>query len=176
MLSNYISGTYYISDNKVLQSGKFLLSHVIILRKALRKRFLQTFNSFISDTLFWNEKFYIHDLCFFFCIGCKGLYFEGIVLAETAACICSADMTAPGSTNSVTTLWPWPSCTDIILGGGVNPLPSKICFSRSDCWSSTRLLADRTDNEVDGRLSAKGELFLQNLIELISFRPPTLVT
>ena len=120
--------------------------------------------------------FYIHDLCFFFCIGCKGLYFEGMVLAETAACICSADMTAPGSTNSVTTLCPCPSCTDIILGGGVNPPPSKICFSRSDCWSSTRLLADRTDNEVDGRLSAKGELFLQNLIELISFRPPTFVT
>ena len=32
--------------------GKFLLNHVIIVKKALRKRFLQTFNSFIRSTLF----------------------------------------------------------------------------------------------------------------------------
>ena len=121
--------------------------------------------------------FLFHDLCFLFCIGSKGLYFEGIVLAETAACICSADITAPGSTSSVTTLCPWPSCTDMIRGGGVKPPPpSNICFSLIDCWSSTRLLADNIDNDVDGLLSAKGELFAQNFIELTSFRPPTLVT
>ena len=77
---------------------------------------------------------FIYDLCFLFCIGCNGLYFEGILLADTAACICSADITAPGSTSSVTTLWPCPSCTDMILGGGVSPPPpSIICFSRIDC-------------------------------------------
>ena len=87
-------------------------------------------------------------------MGLRGVYFEGRFFCM-ASCIWAADMMAPGSTSSVTTLLPCPSRTDTTRGGGVKASP--IPFSRCNVWwTSCKLLALRTLRDVDGRPQEKG--------------------
>ena len=89
---------------------------------------------------------------FRFSIGFKGTYLEVICDEFCFSLSLLGKLGGAGSTNSVIIFMPRESSTEITLGGGVKPPSADECLSRIVLLTSARLLADKTDKEVGGRL------------------------
>ena len=87
----------------------------------------------------------IYQLEAFLSIGFNGVYFEDRFLGVRSSVGCS------WLTSSVMTLKPRASSSETTRGGGESPPSMDECLSLMVLVTSTKLLADKTDNEVGGR-------------------------